>query len=272
LVGSGNLSAGGLRSNVECFLYTDRFKDVGDLLSWFDGLFSDPNISTRLRPGDIEDYEVHFNAAQKVLRQAKRREEKARKALKTDGLLAEAIRKAKRYFQSRDWREDRTIWYPGARRIRNSLRYPRFDFDRSGWDGFYRERTMGHLIEVHKNKVFRKRRRLQMALRHLVNENMPVEKRLQEILEGPRYRIEGFGLNSVLKILCAHRPERWPVYNGAVQEAFDQLGFSSKVHSNGEGYERFAHGMAEFAKMSGAPDMIALDAFFRSFTRADRSV
>ena len=41
IVGSGNLSAGGLLKNVECALFTDRLELVAEIACWFSTLFND---------------------------------------------------------------------------------------------------------------------------------------------------------------------------------------------------------------------------------------
>ena len=41
---------------------------------------------------------------------------------------------------------------------------------------------MGHLIEVHRNRAFRRRRRLQAGWRRLVNEETPINERLDMVL------------------------------------------------------------------------------------------
>jgi hypothetical protein len=159
-------------------------------------------------------------------------------------------------------------WSKGARRVRSSLGYPRFAFDRRGWERFYKVWEMGHLIEVYKNSVYANRR-LRPSLRRLVNERLPINQRVTSMVSPTgRHHIGGFGLNAISKILAVHRPNKWPVHNNPVAESLRHFGYRpARGASAGQRYEAFARFMSRFLRESAAPDMIALDAFFYRFWR-----
>ena len=54
-VGSGNLSAGGFRDNVECGLFTNNPAMVSELSKWFDNLYE--SLSVKLKEKIISGYE-----------------------------------------------------------------------------------------------------------------------------------------------------------------------------------------------------------------------
>jgi HKD family nuclease len=58
IVGSGNLTSGGLRSDVECSIYTDDAGHVDELLKWFQEITAD-----QLSETVINEYEVKYNKA-----------------------------------------------------------------------------------------------------------------------------------------------------------------------------------------------------------------
>lgn len=60
IVGSGNLTAGGLQTNVECALYTSEVAQVADLREWFEDAYE---RSTPLSPQIIDDYRLTYEAA-----------------------------------------------------------------------------------------------------------------------------------------------------------------------------------------------------------------
>jgi HKD family nuclease len=269
LVGSGNLSAGGLCDNVECFLYTSNPSRLRKLTSWFDDMFSDDGRATPLSREVIAEYRNLYRPAQQARQRLRRLEERTRRRIRRyqAGHLAarsDALAEARRYFHSSGYAQDRKEWIAGAGKIRRALRYPKFDFDRDGWHEFYSVWEMGHLIPVHRERAYRNRLRLQEGLRRLVDERLPIEERIGSLLEpGGRYRTTGLGLNGVSKILAVHARKKWPVYNAPVVKALRHFGYESgHGGSGGLRYRAFADRMGKFARQSNAPDMIALDAFF----------
>jgi HKD family nuclease len=81
IVGSGNLSKGGLLANVECSAYIDRSDSLSQLKSWFDHLFC---VATPITKDLIAEYEPCY-------KNAMRHEARSRKA--TSRLRSRVLRK-----------------------------------------------------------------------------------------------------------------------------------------------------------------------------------
>jgi len=67
IVGSGNLSAGGFRDNVECSVFIDHEAILDELEAWFDGIFADESATHSLTGRGIEEYEPKFQKMRKRL-------------------------------------------------------------------------------------------------------------------------------------------------------------------------------------------------------------
>jgi phosphatidylserine/phosphatidylglycerophosphate/cardiolipin synthase-like enzyme len=66
VVGSGNLSAGGFRDNVECSLFTDDQELVSDLSGWFDEVSK--TLAVKLEEPVIRLYEPLYKKYHSRLR------------------------------------------------------------------------------------------------------------------------------------------------------------------------------------------------------------
>jgi phosphatidylserine/phosphatidylglycerophosphate/cardiolipin synthase-like enzyme len=75
VVGSGNISFGGLRSNTECSLYTEDYLMVASLIDWFDDEWQRANA---LSHSDIGNYERRYKKLLKARGRANYREESYR--------------------------------------------------------------------------------------------------------------------------------------------------------------------------------------------------
>jgi hypothetical protein len=74
----------------------------------------------------------------------------------------EAVAKVTQFFKSQYFKEyyaeDRATVGP---KIKQALNYPTFEFDREGLERFYKIQSLGHLIEIYKNRVWDQRKKLQ---------------------------------------------------------------------------------------------------------------
>jgi hypothetical protein len=272
IVGSGNLSAGGLRDNFECGLYTRDSTVLNALRQWTDHLCSE-QISARLDQAAIDAYLPKYRAAQRDLKNARKLQRKAEREIRehADAVMIRwdaAVSQARRYFKGagfrRDWNGE---WRSGASQIRRTLHAPSFNFSKEEWREFYSILPFGHLIALNRDKAFRQRRRLQAGLRQLAplfDEDIVEVPRLDAVLEPDgKFYVSGVGLNVVSKVLAVHSPNRWPVYNGAVKTALSRFGYSPpRGASAGAKYLSFARLMRKFRRETGAPSLLALDPFF----------
>ena len=267
IVGSGNLSAGGLRDNVECSLYTSNPLIIQQLNEWFEQQIT---RSFPITQADIDEYEPKYKAALKASKKVRAKQEEteaklASSRMKRQLTWKDAVRHAKQYFASESFRQnDRRKWTSSAKKIRTLLHYPRFKFDSNEWAEFYKIYELGKLVPILSKQLFKRRRLLQNELRLLLNETKPIHERINRLLDPhQQVALRGLGINLLTKILASHRPNKWPVLNGPVREVLQSFGYEEpKGADTGEKYAAFARLMKKFMEQTGAPSMIALDCFF----------
>jgi hypothetical protein len=271
IVGSGNLTAGGLLNNVECGVFVRDRRYVRALLDWFARLQADRRATLALTAGVIDDYAPSFESAARSLANVRRLQEQAGRVLATsaEGRLRHrdrAVLEARRYFRSAGFRSDWKDWSKAVREIRRLLRGPAFDFSNDEWRRFYAIWKFGHLIPLNRDRAVRRaaRLRLQAGLRQLVDHRKPALERLDAVLDKRgRFHIPGVGVNVVSKILAVHSAGDWPVYNGAVAEALEQFGYTvPRGLTRGARYLAFADEMGRFGKEVGIENLLKLDPFF----------
>lgn len=267
IVGSGNLSAGGLRDNVECSLYTNNPLIIQQLNEWFEQQITN---SFPLTQADIDEYEPKHKAALKASKKVRAKQEETEAKLassrkKRELTWEDAVRHAKQYFASESFRQnDRRKWTSSAKKIRTLLHYPRLKFDSNEWAEFYKVYELGNLVPIYSKQLFKRRRLLQNGLRLLLNDTKPIHERINTLLNSrQQVALRGLGINLLTKILAAHRPNKWPVFNGPVREVLQSFGYEEpKGADTGEKYAAFARLMKKFMEQTGAPSMIAVDCFF----------
>jgi HKD family nuclease len=272
LVGSGNLSEGGLRTNIECFAYIADEGQVGTLAKWFDDLFDQK--AQEFGEDYIRAYEPKYKTAHRALAKIHRQQRSVERTLivRNAAFLArwrEAVSQAKQWFNKPDFNDGWQKRKVAVDRMKQLLHYPTFDFSRPEWSEFYRVLELGHLIAVYRDRVFRQEKRLKEALRLLVDDAKPIQERLSTILDKRgSFHIPGLRLNTVSKILAIHDPSKWPVYNAPVETTLRHFGYKPPRGVGLAGrYEAFAKLMQDFMKECGAKDVCALDWFFYWFAQ-----
>jgi HKD family nuclease len=266
IVGSGNLSRGGLQGNVECAAFVESGAVLSELVLWFDGVF---DAAAELRDGVISDYERKWKSLRKRAKELRDEQRKLQDdfAAKTAAVMQrwdDAVAAAKKYLKSSDFEATYESRKAGGKRIKQFLDYPAFDFDVDGWKGFYTVQALGHLIAIRRDRVFRKKDKLQDGLKKLIGADGQVPKVLNEFL-APRgkYRIDGLGLNAISKVLAVHAPQKWTVHNKPVAKALKKFGYiPPRGASEAEKFMAFTQMMDTFKAATGLPDAYALDAFF----------
>lgn len=268
VVGSGNLSSGGLQSNCECSVFVTDPSHIAQLTSWYDHQF---DSGTDLVAAMITKYEPHYKKSKKKADALTEEQENAAKKLKAAGeaslqLWTKAVQSATTYFSSSSFDHRYKLHREAAKRLLKNLNAPDFNFNRAGWDSFYSEGALGKLDERYKAKVFESRNRLKKGLRALLkNPDATIPKLLGRKGE---FRIKGFGVNSVSKILAAHDPAEWPVYNSKVAKSLASFGYKSpRVGGSDSKYLAYRSVMHKFmdecrAKGLKHVDGISLDVFF----------
>jgi HKD family nuclease len=268
IVGSGNLSKGGLQTNCECGVFVEDASTLNKLCRWFDTQFADGDpLNTQM----IVAYEPDYKKAKKqaaALAEHQKSAEKKIKAVSQASFASwnRALNMAEAYFRDKDFSGLYAGKRKAARRLLEHLNAPEFDFDRVGWNRFYEEGVLGKLNEIYRDRVFNAGTRLRKALRKLV-ENPSAA--IPDVLgRKGNLRIKGFAVNTVSKILAAYSPLEWPVYNSRVAAALADFGYRAPRGAGPDGrYIAFRNAMKKFmaaCKERGLRnvDAISLDAFF----------
>lgn len=268
VVGSGNLSQGGLLQNVECGLYSDDKRVYSRVDDWFERLFGDDALTADLTGPDIRRYRKRFDAAKKARKQVEKLQKQAEEDIgerHNAGMRRwkHAVTLARKFFKSKKFKVHYAAQRPrDAKEIKDALNYPTFDFDRNGLGAFYKIQALGHLIEIGKPQAWKQRSKLHAGLRHLVDDSKPVEARLDAVLDG-KYRVDRVGPAFFTKILAVHDAKNLPVWNNVVEQAMKDFGYEkARGASQGEQYLEFAKLMRKFREESGVRSMLDLDAFF----------
>jgi len=275
IVGSGNLSRGGLQGNIECGLFVEKGVLLLQLQNWFDGVF---NEATPLRHSIVLDYERNWNSLRKLAKELRNRQKGLEDKLAEKSVAVmknwdDALSAARSYLVSSHFRKAYEARVAGGTLIKDFLRYPEFDFDEEGWRGFYSVQEFGHLIPLYRNSIFRKRDKLQRGLRQLVSQESVTLRVLNEFLSKKgKFHIKGFGLNAISKILAVHAPSNWAAYNQPVEKTLRRFGYLPPRGASAAGkFAAFTRMMDTFKSATGLQDAYALDAFFYHLFREKKN-
>jgi HKD family nuclease len=269
IVGSGNLTGGGLRTNTECSLYTNDHAAVRALEGWFDKAWKK---GTCLTATAIRKYEPKYKKARKAAQQIRNEQKEIqrdieeiarRKAAKKEAILRflkEAVIEFNSYRKKAEFESQYRSRKRAVAVFRRLLHVPSFDFSNKEFAEFYNAPQLGGLRERWLREILRRPARLKSGLRYLIDEGAPIEERVNSFLEKRgRHRIPGFNIAGVSKVLAVAHSNRWPVLNGPVRKTLSHFQYESPRGSVGERYRQFA----ELARRFNAPDFLALDAFFK---------
>ena len=279
VVGSGNLSAGGLRGNVECSLFTDDPRLISDLVKWFDHVYE--NFAEPLDEEIIRKYKPLYAKYRPRAKKLGREQSKGlanldqQIELRKEAKLKhwqQAVADAKRFFTKPAFEQEWQELDEASKQIRQCLDYPRFHFGYGQWQEFLRIRRFGNLaaLNLYKRKLIKKMDRVQRAFLILTDESKDIRFRLQAVLSGDA-KVDGIGINVITKVLTIHDRTRWPVYNSRVQGVLTAYGYElPRGLSKADKYLAYAKLMGQFVRDTNAKDVYALDGFFLDRTRKNR--
>lgn len=267
IVGSGNLSFGGLRTNTECSLYTEDFLTVASLIDWFDDEWRRANA---LNDRDIEDYERKYKELRKARERMRKEQAQVQETMqkRAEAIFRErkkALAEAAKYFKSSAYSKAYEDRKEGAGRIRDVLGVLPFGFNKDEWSEFFSITALGKLLPIYRDRMFRNEKRLKEGLNYLLDEGVDIQRRLAAVLDkSGKFHIQGLGINLLSKILAVHGSRKWPVFNEPVEKTLRHFGYEPPRSAGAVGrYLKFAEAMEGFRRDSGAPDVFALDAFFK---------
>lgn len=157
------------------------------------------------------------------------------------------LKAATRYFATSKFEISYAKRKAGANEIKKVLNAPSFNFDEFGWHQFYTIPELGQLDERYRDKVWKHQKRLKNALRKLVADG---EVALPSVLNSNgNLHVLGAGLNTISKILAAHAPEQWPVYNTRVALVLADFGYKHPYGATTAGkYVAYRNMMQKFAE------------------------
>ena len=269
IVGSGNLSQGGMDGNTECSVYVQDGELVKQLTSWFDTEFS-RDEAVRLTGPAIAAYEPSYKRNRG--RQKKLEEEQRLVQAKVLSAMPawnweKALKEARQYFSSSKFRnKDYPSRKRGAADILEALKYPEFTFNKQGFKKFFSIGALGWLNPINRGKIFRSAARIKSGLRMLVAGG---EAKLPSVLnKGGKCYVPGFGLNAVTKFLAAYEPQTWPLFNNRVQRVLKDFGYPKpRGFKKAEQYLAYKKAMEKFmdacnGRVRARFDALALDCFF----------
>lgn len=268
IIGSGNLSHGGLQSNYECSVYITDPKVLSEINSWFCYICSEPAGAVQLSAAHIDAYRAKYKKAAAALATVRKQQKTIEREIRREHLASmdrwqAAVRVARKYFSSQRFKNDWREWELGIRSIRSVIKAPEFHYSQRQWQEFFEIWTLGHLIPIYRDVAFREVTKTQQGLRALANAE-DARGPLSELLNpGGRYHVPSVGLNVISKILAVNYPKTWPVYNGPVAAVLQEFRYKApRGASRGEKYLAFAKLMRRFVKETGAKNMLQLDPFF----------
>jgi len=262
VVGSGNLTSGGFRSNVECSIYTAEVGHIYALLQWFDNLECAP-----LSKKAILNYQPHYDTAASARKALEVAQKIAEDVIRSEIVFqrrSEALQAARAYFGSMRFAEKKA----GLRNIiptyRKMLAYPAFTFDIAAWTGFYKKSWLGKIREAYLPSTVENIGKIQDGLRFLFAEKHGIEERLPQLMEANgKFHVHGVGRNLVSKFLAIHDPQMWFVFNKQVKTTLADFGYEYTGAGNiTDLYLAFVKAMRRFKDECGAEDCVDLDSFF----------
>jgi len=269
LIGSGNLSEGGLKNNVECFLHTAQARNVEQIELWLRDIVKDQRRCKPLTQDYIKEYKKKWKSASRLHKKIKNITKEASQLIARTHEAQmknwmQAVSEARSYFKTKKFRKDYEQYRSAARRILQLLHHPVYEFSKEEWSEFYDIWHMGHLVPIRKYQLFNQREKLRTALRILADQDKTVQQRVDAIRErSKKTYVKYMGVNLLSKILASSEPKQYPVWNSLVEGELKKFNFKMPHGATeGEKYAAFADLMSQFMIETKAPDMIALDCFF----------
>lgn len=85
-----------------------------------------------------------------------------------------------------------------------------------------------NLNKIYRDRIIRNKTRFRQTVLYLLNENVPLENRLDDILKPKsKYRIEGFGKAILTSFLMDFNPNKYCIWNNKTEMGFEVLGLKT---------------------------------------------
>jgi len=264
IVGSGNLSKGGLAGNVECGLYTEDSESIKALRTWFEEHWRDASG----RDQTFEAYSARFAEFEPMRKTIRAKFDHALHE-QVDAEVAwrrkDALSKAHEFWASPTGQHEIATHDQAITRMRTVLKYPALELTAASWSKFLEIEEFGKINPAHREKTIAELPALQSALRKFTADQSQVETALKEMQE-----ITGIGRNLATKFLAMIAPGDFIVLNGPVEHALQifHCPIEPGPDISGKGYRQFLKELAPFIEASvdlGLQPASALDTFFYAY-------
>lgn len=212
VVGSGNLSEGGLCRNVECGIYTN---EIASFEKWFDEIWDDTELLSRTLPSYTQGYKK-VSAARRAL---KKKIEQVNREQTWN--LGEALKEAKTFWKSSEGKRKVKAWSDAISKMRECLDYPEFKFDADAWRKFLNIPEFGNIRQGYNEDHLQNLKKIRYYLRQTHSSHSA------EAL-APLLKIRGIGPNTATKLLVVCHPKQFIAIaeKGPVVAALRQFGLS----------------------------------------------
>ena len=266
IVGSANLSNGGLESNIECSAYLDSPSAATGMRDWFDALWNASPALTRER---LDAYRKGYENSLQLRKQLRASVDAAAldlEYLEQSWRREEAIKEARRYFLSPKGIAAAKRRVSAMKAIRKCLKPRSFDFGQPEWNQFLEIHEFGSMKRIRRDTAERLPA-IRRAFVHLADASIPLVQRVDDVIRRDgRFHVHGMGRNIVTKVLAMLEPQKRPVYNEAVGQALKSFGYRiDQRKSPGEQYDDYCREMTDFVLACGRKEMLSIDAFFEYY-------
>ncbi len=124
-----------------------------------------------------------------------------------------------------------------------------------------------NLNQLNRDRIVRDKAKFRRTLEYLLNEDIPVKQRVDQILGGD-YQIDGFGRAILTGLLMDFASDKYSILNGKSYQGFETIGWqlSNKGDSKGQVYLNFLKLLVKLHNLSASLslDFNALDLFIHT--------
>jgi HKD family nuclease len=224
-IGSANLTGGGLEKNLEMTAYDASSKTFNDIIKWYNKDLLPGAIP--LSDEFIKKYTKLYDARIKQQKRPKKEIEQIKRTAEESYNVSLTNRKAfVSALKSQRKNKDYQQWVKNRNKVVTNLRkhidYP--EFNNIDLESFLAVKELGTIIPIKlKGQINANPKRFQRTLKHLCDESLPIEKRIDDCLNG-KDKIPEVSISLLSKVLVLHKPKIYYLHNGAVTDALEPFG------------------------------------------------
>lgn len=142
--------------------------------------------------------------------------------------------------------------------LRKAIDYKN-NFNNIDIEAFLAIDALGHIIPIHKGKLQKavQDSSLKKLCQMLCDDTLPIAQRYERALT--KHKILGCGKNIITKILAAHNPQEYFVWNKAIDDVLKKFGFRCTRSKEWDKYAEFCSFFKSIYKEVGIKDFAVLD-------------